>query len=281
MLKALTGIAVMGQYRADMEDGMFETEIQNQMENSWFVVHNVPDETCFEEDMLFQNPVPGILMMETLRISDEKLHRYNINGCSSLRESLCGRKLSGEEFRMLMSGIFTGIREGREYLLQEDSFLLNPDTIFVRNDTGEPMLVYCPEAENNLNEQIRILSDWILEFLDVTDAQAIYGGYAFHVMSHEGGSSMQKLLGTLAEEPGEASCFPVRELPPTGDCTEPVTSDEYEVYDRRKAGNGNRSPYREKDASCQGEKQLRIPASVWLASAVILCLVIAVFRAMG
>ena len=260
---------------------MFETEIQNQMETRWFVVHNVPEETCFEEDMLFQNPIPGILMMETLRISDEKMHRYNINGCRTLRESLCGRKLSGEEFRKLMSGIFTGIREGREYLLREDSFLLNPDTIFVRTDTGEPMLVYCPEAENNLNEQIRILSDWILEFLDVSDAQAIYGGYAFHVMSHEGGSSMQKLLGTLAEEPGDASYFPVRELPPTGDYTEPVASDVCDVYDRRKTVNGNRLLYRENEPELQDEKKIRIPVSVWLASVFLLCLVIAVFKAMG
>ena len=62
-------------------------------------------------------------------------------------------------------------------------------------------LVYCPEYEVPLPFQLRGLSDWLLSYLDPQDAQAVYSGYAFHVMSHEEGSTIQKMLAAVVREP--------------------------------------------------------------------------------
>ncbi|MBR5712027.1 MAG: hypothetical protein IKX54_00350 [Lachnospiraceae bacterium] len=161
------------------------------------VLKGLPEGDHFEEEMLQHNEIPGVLRMETVRVAGEKQRRYRTDGCCSLAESLRGQKLSGEEFRMLMSSLFSGIAQGRKYLLREESFVLTPECVFVRNDTGDTELVYCPEYECPLAEQLRRLSDWLLEYLDAQDAEAVYNGYAFHVMSHETGNPMQRMVSVF------------------------------------------------------------------------------------
>ncbi len=173
----------------------------NGLEECLFVLHHLPEGDSFEEEMLAHNEIPGILRMKTLYLKGEKLRRYFVDGCSSLQESLAGQKLSGESFRRLMTRLFQRISEGRRYLLREESFVLQPDCLFIRNDTGEPELVYCPEYERPLPDQMRALSDWLLGYLDAQDAQAVYSGYAFHVLSHENGSSMHRMLTAVTGGP--------------------------------------------------------------------------------
>ena len=66
--------------------------------------------------------------------------------------------------------IFACVAEGKKYLLREESYVLNPDCIFVRNDTGTPELVYCPEYEKPISTQLQMLSDWFLNYINSADA---------------------------------------------------------------------------------------------------------------
>ena len=180
------------------------------LEGSFLVLHQLPEGESFEEEMLAHNEIPGIAGMRTMILAGEKMRQYRIDGCRSLRESLLGQKLSGEEFRRLMSLLFYRIAEGRRYLLREESFVLRPDCLFLSQQSGEPVLVYCPEYEKPLPDQMRELSDWLLGYLDAQDAQAVYSGYAFHVLSHESGSNMQRMLTAVSgsDVPG----LPSREM---------------------------------------------------------------------
>lgn len=172
-----------------------------ELEHTYLVFRNLPEENLFEEEMIGHNVIPGILGMQTLRVGSGKIRRYPVDGCTSLSDCLPGQKLSGAEFRRILSSLFARIAEGKNYLLREESFVLRPDCIFLRNGTGEVELVYCPEYECPLSSQLRGLSDWLLSYLNPQDAQAVYSGYAFHVLSHEEGSTIQKMLAAVAREP--------------------------------------------------------------------------------
>lgn len=172
-----------------------------ELEHSYLVFRDLPDGNLFEEEMIGHNVIPGILGMQTLRVGRGKIRRYPTDGCTSLSECLLGRKLSGVELRRILSSLFARIAESKNYLLREESFVLRSDCIFLRNDTGDVELVYCPEYECPLPIQLRGLSDWLLAYLDPQDAQAVYSGYAFHVMSHEEGSTIQKMLAAVVREP--------------------------------------------------------------------------------
>ena len=178
-----------------------ESERVTELDHAYLVLRNLPEEKSFEEEMLSHNVIPGVLPMQTMRVCGECLRRYPVDGCLSLAESLLGQKLSGAELRRILSSLFERIGESKKYLLREESFVLQPTCIFLRHDTGEVELIYCPEYEQPLPSQMRGLSDWLLGYLDPQDAQAVYSGYAFHVLSHEDGNTVQKMLTAVEREP--------------------------------------------------------------------------------
>ena len=88
-----------------------------------------------------------------------------MDGCVSLPEYLLGQKLSGTEFRRILSALFAGIAESRKYLLREESFVLQPACIFLRTDTGTVELIYCPEYEKPLAGQMREEQKYYLRYI--------------------------------------------------------------------------------------------------------------------
>ena len=164
------------------------TELRS-MEEQYLVLNDVPAEEAFEEEMLLYNAVPGLLTMESGRLNGKKYHRYRIEGMKNLERVMQGRQISGEEFESLFSRIFAVIRGAREYLLREDGFMVSRETIYIKEKTQEVI------------EQMRALSTWLLSFLDAEDEKAVYNGYAFHVLCHGDGCTFQSISRILEEQP--------------------------------------------------------------------------------
>lgn len=222
---------------------MYEINCEKVMEldHVYMVFRGLPEWDMFEEEMIGNNVIPGILPMQTVCVGTRKVRRYRVDGCVSLPEYLLGQKLSGTEFRRILSALFAGIAESRKYLLREESFVLQPACIFLRTDTGTVELIYCPEYEKPLAGQMRELSDWLLGYLDPQDAQAVYSGYAFHVMSHEEGNTVQRMLTAVAGEPGgDSGQMPVRTYQLPGEVPEYVMAPEPEEPAYTSSGNSKK-----------------------------------------
>ncbi len=174
--------------------------IERSMEDRYLVVEGKKRRDTFEEEMLLQNQISGLLPMETRWKDGAKEYRYCITGCRCLEEELKGRKISGEEYQRLFSEIFECMSRGKKYLLQEDSFLLSKDSIFIHEGTGVVEICYVPDYEKALVTQFRELSEWLLDYVDTNDKQAVYCGYAFHVVAHSDACSFRGLEEVLQNE---------------------------------------------------------------------------------
>lgn len=172
-------------------------KIENSMEDSYLVVEGRAGEEAYEEEMLLQNQISGLLPMETQWKDGVKVHRYRITGCRCLREELKGRKIAGEEYQRLFSEIFECISHGKKYLLQEDDFWLSEESIYLHKETGVVEVCYVPEYQKALVVQLRELSEWLLDYVDANDKQAVYCGYAFHVLAHSDTCSFRGLTEVL------------------------------------------------------------------------------------
>lgn len=179
------------------KDEEFIWKIENSMEDRYLVVEGRMGEEAFEEEMLLQNRISGLLPMETQWKDGAKVHRYCITGCRCIREELKGRKIAGEEYQRLFSEIFDCISRGKKYLLQEDSFWLSKESIFLHKETGVVEVCYVPEYQKSLVTQLRELSEWLLDYVDTNDKQAVYCGYAFHVLAHSDVCSFRGLTEVL------------------------------------------------------------------------------------
>ena len=171
------------------------------MEDRYFVLSHVPEEETFEEEMLLYNRIPGVLPMESGRLSEDKYHRYPVSGMVSLRKHLLGKRLTGEQFENLFTQMFATIKNAKEYLLREEGFLITPDSIYVNEKEEKVFLCYFPEYRCPLAEQMKSLSTWLLSFLDAADEKAVYNGYAFHVLCHGDTCSFQEISQMLRETP--------------------------------------------------------------------------------
>ncbi|MCQ2422631.1 MAG: DUF6382 domain-containing protein [Lachnospiraceae bacterium] len=183
----------------NLGDGVEVTET-NSMENRYLVLNGVPEEDPFEEEMLLYNTIPGLLPMETGRLSGVKYHRYKTNGFKSLRQQLQGKQISGECFEDMFKQIFAIIKGAREYLLREDGFWISPESIFL-DEENRIRLCYYPEYHCLLINQLKTLSEWLLGYLDPNDETAVYNGYALHVLCHGEACSFQAISAVLEEKP--------------------------------------------------------------------------------
>lgn len=169
-------------------------EIAASMEQQWLLMESREVLGGYEEQMLLHNHMEGILPMEIIVRAGKKQYRYQVTGCRNLAEILAGKKVNGEMMQALFSEMFSVVMSGKRYLLQEDNYFITPESIFFREGDRKLFLCYVPGYQKPLLEQMQGLSEWILEHLDVQDSQAVYQGYAMHVLCREGKTSFQELL---------------------------------------------------------------------------------------
>ncbi len=185
---------------SEMVEGEYLTwNIVTALEGSYLRVETPNTECVFEEEMLLQNEIAGFLPLGSLWRGGRKEFQYDITGLVSLSKEFQGRKVSGEEYRRLFAGIFESIAKGKKYLLQEDDFWLSPEVIFVDREAGTVHLCYVPGLQWSMGEQMRSLSDWLLDFVDAQDREAVYCGYAFHVLAHSDTCSFGRLEEVLRQ----------------------------------------------------------------------------------
>lgn len=179
-------------------------EIAASMEQQWLLMESGEVLGGYEEQMLLHNHMEGLLPVEIMVRAGKKQYRYKVTGCRNLAEIMTGKKVTGEMMRALFSEMFSVVMSGKRYLLQEDNYFITPESIFFRESDRKLFLCYVPGYQKPLLGQMQGLSEWILEHLDVQDSQAVYQGYAMHVLCREGKTSFQELLNLfVSSEPPE------------------------------------------------------------------------------
>ncbi len=169
-------------------------EIVTSMEQQWLLMESEEGLGCYEEQMLLHNHLDGILPMEIIVRGGKKRYRYKVTGCRNLEEVMKGKKVTGEMMQALFSEMFSIIMSGKRFLLLEDNYCITPESIFFRESDRKLFLCYVPGYQEPLLRQMQKLSEWLLEHLDAQDSQAVYQGYAMHVLCREGKTSFQELL---------------------------------------------------------------------------------------
>lgn len=154
-------------------------------------------EDSFEEEMIRSNAIPGLLRLESCWVEGIKEYRYCVDDRHTLERELQGRRISGVEYQRLFESIFGAITEAKRFLLSEEGFLLAKDSIYLHNETGAVELCYLPGHQYPLVEQLRELSEWMLDYIDTEDEQAVYSGYAVHVLCHGEACSFRGLQDIL------------------------------------------------------------------------------------
>lgn len=159
-------------------------------------------DTDFREQMLLHNHPEGMLPFEVMTEDDEKRYEYGIGDKYTLEEYFRMTSPERENMACVLRQIMEIVYKGREYMLDENDYIIGPDTVFI-DENSEVCLAYFPGYSHDLKDQLRDLAQYFMEIVDYTDESAVMLIYGFYMRTKEKGCSFEELLRCLGNTSDE------------------------------------------------------------------------------
>lgn len=153
----------------------------------------------YEEAMLLQNRIPGLLPCGSYREDGNVVYRYDITG----KQTLEVKTESGQIEELLLIQLLTGLCGVMEqmdcYLLDTEKLLLFPECIFWDNETERVWFCYNPQTEQSMSDMFRKLLEYLLPKIDHTDEKAVELAYTIYEETLRDGYSLEGIRKRLIQ----------------------------------------------------------------------------------
>lgn len=153
---------------------------------------------AFEERMIQRVMPTGVLFMAKSEYGDS--YKYEITGRKNLAMTFERVPMNAEQMEKVLKGIIDILERGKEYLLAEDNFILQPEYIFLRLPEYEVTLCYYPEYKIPLAEQMGKLFEMLLNRVDYREEKAIAMVYALYMQLQEPDMTLERIREKLREQ---------------------------------------------------------------------------------
>ncbi len=160
----------------------------------------LPDKDCpesYEEKMIKSNPGGGWLDFTRQQMGGEEYLCYKVTGKKALSSIYAAFPMGERQIRSILGQLFAVLEQGREYLLSEEDFVLEPGYIFATLPHMTLELCYVPGYGVPLRDQLESLFEYLLNRVDYEDKQAVnlvYDCYMFCMREKGGLEEIKKLL---------------------------------------------------------------------------------------
>ena len=151
--------------------------------------------TSYEEQMLLENPLTGILRFRTCEQADK--YAYDITGKKNMSLVFARIPMNTRQIREILRSIFSILEKSREYLLKEDSFVLLPEFIFTHFPDYTVELCYYPDYMVPLKEQLERLFETFLNVVDYKEPEAVELVYRLYRKIREAETFTAEILAVL------------------------------------------------------------------------------------
>lgn len=155
-------------------------------------------EDAFEEQMVQRAKPAGVLSM--VRSERTDVYKYEITGKKNLAMTFERVPMNAEQIEKVVDGILEVLGRGREYLLAEDNFILDPEYIYLRIPEYEVTLCYYPEYNLAFAEQLGKLFEVLLNRVDYREERAIAMVYALYMQLQEPDMTLERIREKLREQ---------------------------------------------------------------------------------
>ena len=189
------------------EDDGLEYEYIRTMQKNEMVLYDrrVTCGSGYYGKMLAHNKVPGVLPFAE-EISGEKLrYRYNIGAKQSLAEWCKTEKIGYDRMEFLIRGLAEVIARGREYLIDENDYVLSPESIFCGGNPEKVYLCCYPFLQRDIRVQLTGVFEFLLSHIDYQDLPVVKVAYELYMKSKTQGYGFSDLLDILYGQEEEKS----------------------------------------------------------------------------
>lgn len=185
-----------------------EFVIKQEANNSYFVLK---EETISKREefllrMITENQIPGLLKVTRNQINAEGELYYHINGYMSFAEYCTKKQLGQQDVKRLLLTLQNILKQMEEYLLDADSLLLEPDSLFYSTSKEAFGVCFYPFVKRNVRSQIQDLGEFLLNHINHEEEKVVKMTYQFYRLTREGNFEISQVVDELIRENGSWDC---------------------------------------------------------------------------
>ena len=177
-----------------------EISYVREMRKNYLVVEARRDFLGYEARMLAANPVQGLLPMKVRYMDGSASYYYDITSRQPLGRLLESRQITVEEICGLIRQIHGALRRMEEFFLGDGGILLEPEYIYMEPEAFQAGLCFVPGAEENFQEGLSRLLQYLLRHVDHRDRKAVILAYSLYQESLKENYSLEDLLRLMEGE---------------------------------------------------------------------------------
>ncbi len=150
--------------------------------------------------MILNNQITGLLSVELRCIDSMDYFYYDISSKDSLSNTYKTQLLGYDVLKDILKKIIGTIERSREYLLNEEGFVLKPEYIYISKDEFIPLLCYYVDFSEPLLVQFSSLIEYFMGKVDYKDERAVLLVYALYKITKESNVSLEQLKEELYKD---------------------------------------------------------------------------------
>lgn len=188
---------------------------KEQTDTYLWILAEIPGKYEDTENMLRYNPGEGRLEFSKREENGQEYYCYKVTGKKALHGIYAMMSIGERQIRNILGQIFDALERGKEYLLCEEDFVLQPQYMFATLPKMEIELCYIPGYGVPLKEQLENFFEYLLNRVDYDDKRAVqmlYDCYMFCVKEQGGWMEIRNLVQKAGMETENAPENMHREL---------------------------------------------------------------------
>lgn len=176
------------------------TEFINDLSNNYMILCPQEQEDSFALKMLVRNKIDGLLKVEIKTVNNTKKYYYDITDRQPVSEMIEKQPVSFLQLQSIYKQILKLPDVLKEFLLPENSILMNPEFIYADADMERIEFCCYPGVHKPLQEQIGEFTEYLLNKVDYRDEKAVLAVYALYQVSHDKNCTLDKLKEVFQEQ---------------------------------------------------------------------------------
>lgn len=177
---------------------MIEPLLAGDMERQYLILPRTQEGTAgYEQKMVMHNKIKGLLSVEMRTIDQEEQYYYDVTGKKSLGEFLTQKKLMAGDIAFIYGNIIDEIMNAKQYLLQEDNFVISKDTVYLDNQETNLFLCYKEDFHTGIQKQLVELTEYFMNQIDYHDEKAVLYIYGIYKLIRQDNCTFTDVKGIL------------------------------------------------------------------------------------
>lgn len=144
-----------------MKDVIYEHENNN----NYMIIHSQISisEVSYQQKMLEKNSIDGLLDMTVKNINNNVKYYYNITSKQKMTQLYEVSKIEYSDIKAIIRSLSSALSQMKNYMLDIDSILLEPEYIYIDVGTHMAEFTYYPHESYDFASGLKILFEYILE----------------------------------------------------------------------------------------------------------------------